>query len=132
MKKLISASLAGNILLILLALLALFHILVILKLVPSDFIWGGQMQGYSGEFLKYEIFALAVLFLFAVMIILKLGYIKIKKYKKAVHIGVWIIFGYFLLNILGNLMSEASTGKIIFTPVAVIMALLTLRVALDK
>lgn len=42
MKKLITAKLAGNLLLASLGLLLIFHLLVLLNFLPADMIWGGQ------------------------------------------------------------------------------------------
>ena len=44
MKKLISEKLAGNLLLISLGLLAIFDILIMLNIVPSNIVWGGQIK----------------------------------------------------------------------------------------
>ena len=43
MKKLISAKLVGNILLAALGVLFIFHILVLLGVLPADIVWGGQI-----------------------------------------------------------------------------------------
>ncbi len=132
MKKLISAKLAGNILLILFGALILFHILVLFNLLPSGMVWGGQAGNSSASLRTLEIISLAITILFAVAVAAKVGYIKAEGFRGAINVFVWIIFAYLLLNIIGNLASSSSTEKLIFTPITVIAALLTLRLAVEK
>ena len=104
MKKLISAKLAGNTLLIFLALLEVFHVLVLLKIVPFEIIWGGQIKDAS-SLVVFEGFAFILTLLFAIIIAIKIDYIKVKRLKRLANIGVWVILVYFILNIIGNLTS---------------------------
>jgi hypothetical protein len=132
MKKLISVKLAGNILLILFGALVVFHILVLFNLLPSDIVWGGQAGNSSISLRTLEVISLAITILFAVVIAAKVGYVKAGRFAGAVNVLVWIIFAYLLLNTAGNLASSSSTEKLIFTPITVIAALLTLRLAIEK
>jgi len=76
MKRLISANLAGNILLTFMGLLVIFHLLVILKLVPADIIWGGQIDNTSNAFILLEVVSLLLTLAFGIIIAAKTGYIK--------------------------------------------------------
>jgi hypothetical protein len=129
MKKLISVKTAGTILISLLSLLVIFHILILFHVLPADIVWGGRLQSAS-EVLMMELIALAITILFLLVIILKLS--KSPKYRKLINIGVWIIFIYFSLNVLGNLASGNLIEKAVLSPVALIMALFTLRLAIEK
>ncbi len=131
MKKLISAKLAGNILLIFFLLLAIFHILVLLGIIPSTIIWGGQIDARESNLVVLEIVALVVLLFFAIVISMKIGYIKVDKSAKSINLALWMIFAYFLLNTLGNLASGITVENMIFAPITVILALLTLRLAIE-
>ena len=108
MKRLISVRLAGNILLISFGLLMIFHVLVLLHVVPSDIIWGGQIGGSPTNLLTLEMISLIVTVLFAIVIAAKMDYIKAGKLKTAINIGVWVIFAYTILNAVGNLASGVS------------------------
>jgi len=130
MKKLISAKLAGNILLASLGLLLIFHILVLLKIVPADMMWGGQAN--AGNIVMLEIVALAVTLFFGYVIAAKTGYVKAGKLAGVVNILVWIIFAFLLLNTLGNLASGVSAENFIFAPITLILALCALRLAIEK
>ena len=58
MKKLISAKLAGNILLAALGVLFVFHILVLLGVLPADIVWGGQITDAQTNLVMLETVAL--------------------------------------------------------------------------
>lgn len=130
MKKLISAKLAGNILLFSLGLLLVFHILALLKIVPADIMWGGQAN--AGNIVMLEVVAIVVTLFFGYIIAAKTGYFQVGKFAGAVKVLVWIIFAFLLLNTLGNLASGVSAENFIFAPVTLILALCALRLAVEK
>ena len=130
MKKLISAKLAGNILLASLGLLLVLHILVLVKIVPATMMWGGQAT--SDNLVMLEIVALAVTLFFGFVIAAKIGYVNAGKLASVVNVLVWIIFIFLLLNTLGNLASGVSAENFIFAPITLILALCALRLAIEK
>ena len=132
MKKLISAKLAGNILLASMGLLLVFHILVLLKVIPADIVWGGQINGVPANFVTLEIIALLVTLFFMLILAAKTGYLQAGKLSGAVNIGMWLIFAYMLLNTLGNLASGISFEKLVFAPITIILAFCALRLAIEK
>lgn len=132
MKTLISARMAGNILLISLGLLTIFHILVLLNVVSPEIVWGGQAGNTKVSLLTLEIVALLVTALMAIIIAAKIGYIQAGRFKVAVNIGIWIVVAYLLLNMLGNLASGVSAENFIFAPITLILALFALRLAIKE
>jgi hypothetical protein len=132
MKKLISAKLAGNILLVSFGLLTVFHVLVLLRVVPSNIVWGGQIGGLPNNLLTLEIVSLLMTVVFAMVIAAKTNYIKASKLKGVITIGVWIIFAYLILNTVGNLVSAVSFENLIFAPITLILAFLAFRLAIEK
>ena len=132
MKKLISTKLAGNILLFSLGLLFIFHILVLLKIIPADIVWGGQIKGVPANLVTLETVALLMTALFILIVAAKTGYIQPGKLSGAVTIGVWLIFIYLLLNTLGNLASGVSFEKLWLSPITIILALCALRLAIER
>src|SRR6185436_8667087 len=99
MKNIISAKLAGNILLSSLGLLLVFHILVLLKILPATILWGGQAT--SANLAMLEFIALVVTIFFGLVIAAKTGYIKPGKFSGVVNVLTWVIFIFRLLNTLG-------------------------------
>jgi hypothetical protein len=132
MKKLISEKLAGNLLLISLGLLAIFDILILLNIVPSNIVWGGQIKDPAVNLIVLELIALVVTFIFAIIIAAKMDYIKAGGFTKAVNIGVWVIFAYLILNTLGNLASGVSFENLIFAPITLALAFCAFRLAIEK
>jgi len=132
MKKLISAKLAGNILLFSLGLLFLFHVLVLLKLIPATIVWGGQIKGVPANLVTLETVALLVTAVFILIVAAKVGYVQVGKLSGAANVGVWLIFAYLLLNTLGNLASGISLEKLLFAPITIILAFCALRLAIEK
>ena len=132
MKKLISVKLAGNLLLISLGLLVIFDILILLNVLPSNIVWGGQIKDPAANLSVLELIALVVTFIFAIVIAAKMDYIKAGGFKKAVNIGVWIIFAYLILNTLGNIASGVSFENLIFAPITLALAFCAFRLAIEK
>lgn len=131
MKRIISAKLAANILLLAMGLVAIFDVLVLLGIVPSDIVWGGQIRDSATNRVLLELVALLVAAIFAVIIAAKIGYLEARRFRKAVTVGVWIIFAFFILNTIGNLASGASFERLIFAPITVVLALCALRLAIE-
>jgi hypothetical protein len=132
MNKLISPKLAGNLLLGALGLLAVFHILVLLRVLPADIVWGGAIQNSSTSLFPLEMISLLVTLLFAFVIAAKAGYIKAFRFQTAVNIGVWLVFAILLLSMLGNFASGVAFENLIFAPIAVVLAFCAYRLAIEK
>ncbi|MCK5050313.1 MAG: hypothetical protein KAS53_01145 [Candidatus Cloacimonetes bacterium] len=131
MKNLISFKLAGKITIAIIVLLIIFHILLLLGVVPSDIVWGGKTTD-EATILKLEIFSLVTSLILLGVIFAKLRQSINIKFRKVTNITVWIIFGYFTLNIIGNLASGVTLEKLIFTPITIILSLLLFRLAIEK
>ena len=130
-KRLISSRLSGNILFISLILLAVFHILTLLGIVPYEIVWGGQIND-SSSLIIYEWIALFLTIIFILVVSIKIGYVKTEKFRKAINIGVWLIFGFFLLSTIGNLASGVSVEKMIFAPISILITVFAFRLAIEK
>ena len=132
MKKWIGAKLAGNILLVSFGILIVFHVLVLLGIVPSSIIWGGQVGALPLSLLTLEIIAFAVTILFTLAVAAKIGYVKAGKFQPVATIGVWIIFAFLILNTLGNLASGVKAESLIFAPITLFLAFCAFRLAIEK
>ena len=54
------------------------------------------------------------------------------KSQKIINIFLWILFLWFLFNIIGNMMSASTLENMLFIPVSAILSLMSLRLALEK
>ena len=132
MNKLISMKLAGNLLLGSSGLLAVFHLLVLLGVIPADIVWGGAIQNSTTSLFPLEMISLLVTLLFAVVIAAKAGYIKVFRFQTAVNIGVWVVFAILLLSMLANFASGVAFENLVFAPIAVVLAFCAYRLASGK
>ena len=131
MKKIISLKLAGNLSIAIMALLMIFHILMLSGLLPSDIVWGGHQTG-AESMQQMELASLAITCFFLFIIMLKMNYIPFKIHKNVITIVLWLMFAWFLLNIIGNLAAATVLEKAIFTPISIVLMLLILRLAIEK
>jgi hypothetical protein len=132
MNKLISTKLAGNLLLGALGLLAVFHVLVLLSVIPADIVWGGAIRNSTTSLIPLEMISLLVTLFFAVVIAAKAGYIKATRFQVAINIGVWVVFAILLLSMAANFASGVAFENLIFAPVAVVLAFCAYRLAIGK
>jgi hypothetical protein len=122
---------SGKILMCLLALLMLMHVLLLVRVIPYDVVWGGNIKDQS-QLYVFEITALVLSALFLFTAAVKLGHIRAPRLRRAADMGMWIVFAYFAMNIIGNLTAKSSWEKAIFIPVTIIVVLLSLRVAVHR
>jgi len=131
MKRLISAKLAANVLLISLGFLLIFHLLVLFRLLPSTTVWGGQAVVSPRDLIGLELVAFVVTLLFTAIIAAKASYIPVGRFKMIATIGVWLVFAYLLLTTLGSLASGITVEKLIFAPITIVLALCAFRLTME-
>jgi len=132
MKKIITATLAGKILLGAFILMLIMHILILMRVVPSSLVWGGQVAKDQSNLFQLELFAIVVTLLFIGLIITKMRRLEAGTTNRWINIGIWIVFVYLVLNTVGNFASGVTAETLIFGPLTVIMAFSSLRLALEK
>ncbi len=123
--KSISRKTTVQLLKIILSAIVVFHVLVLVKVIPYTVVWGGKFPNYEAV-LPYEIASLLLNFSFILLVWFRAK----RPASKSGRIGLWLMFGVFALNTLGNLFAESLTEKLIATPVTLGLALLSLRLAL--
>ncbi len=87
-----------------------FHIFILLKLVPYDIAWGGNLKSDS-EMYVFEILSLLVNAFFIFTLLQKGEFVKLYFSTKAVSVILWIFFGLFLLNTVGNVFAKTNFEK---------------------
>ncbi|ANX13903.1 hypothetical protein ABE41_017970 [Fictibacillus arsenicus] len=131
MKNFISLKMTSNLLLVINGFMLLLHILILLKIVPYDFIWGGQINN-TADLYRLESISILIQCGFIFIISLRAGYIFPGKLKKTANVGVWIIFIFMILNTIVNITSSSGIESLVMTPLTIILAILTFRLALEK
>ena len=88
----------------------LFHILILLKIIPYEITWGGKLKT-DEEMYAFETFSILVN-LFFIFVLLQRGvFIKPFLEKKTVSIILWIFLAIFVLNTIGNLFAKTNFEK---------------------
>jgi hypothetical protein len=105
--------------------------MVLLRVIPADIVWGGQIKGVPSNLITLEGVALLVTAVFLLIVAAKMGYVQAGKWSAVINVGVWLIFAYLLLNTLGNLASGITLEKLLFTPLTIFLALCALRLAIE-
>ncbi|MEM8969802.1 MAG: hypothetical protein AAGE93_25520 [Bacteroidota bacterium] len=129
MESLLNPNLAGNILLILLALLVVFHLLVIAGIIPYNIVWAGKINNRT-QLLQMESISLVVLALAIFLVALRMEYLTFLNYPSVINGGMWVLFAFFLLNTLGNLTAKSPIEKYGFGTLTLLMSLCCLVLAI--
>jgi len=130
-KKVISESAAGKSLLALLSAIMLFHVLVIINVIPYEIIWGGRIRNRR-ELINLELISIIVNAIMIFVLLIRTGMVGFSITRRWMRLLFWIMFAFFLLNTLGNLVSLNQVEKFIFTPITLFLSFCSLRLALAK
>jgi hypothetical protein len=130
MKKLISIRLASNIIITINSIALFMHLLILLKIMPYDFVWGGRLKS-EADLIIFESISIVVQLLFITIVAVKAGYVFKGKFKKTVNVGTWVMFGLMVLNTIGNLASVSGLETMVMTPITCLLALLVFRLAIE-
>jgi len=137
MNRILSVKLAATIMLVLFGMLAVLQVLVLAGVVPLSMVWGGQLDNENDEPVFYiaplfTLLALLALVAFGLMVALRAGWLGRPGIYRWSHILMWVLVAYFALNTVGNLAAASRLESCIFTPVTIVLVLLSLRLALQK
>ncbi|TGK59465.1 hypothetical protein EHQ27_00265 [Leptospira wolffii] len=119
---------AGNVLLLLFSLVTIFHVFVLIGLVPLDMVWGGRIQKQE-ELYWFEFISLALNFLFIYVVLARQEYIKTPIAPGILRMTLWVMVILFSLNTIGNLNALNRMETLIFTPITFLIAILCLALA---
>jgi len=88
----------------------LFHLSIILKIIPYEITWGGRLKNDSEMYVFETISMIINLFLFLILLI-KGNYIKEFIPLRIVNIVLWVFIVLFGLNTIGNILAETNFEK---------------------
>jgi hypothetical protein len=131
MKTIITERFASIGLLTLLSLVAVFHLLILVNVIPYDMVWGGRVTDIT-QMRRLELIALAVHCIMLAVVAIKAGRIRVHVNPKLVTGVLWLMFGLFLFNTVANLASLNAIERFVFTPLTLLLSLFTLRLALIR
>lgn len=129
MLSLINVMLAGNILIVIFSLLFLFHIFVLIGIVPRNIVWAGKIKTKK-ELIIMESISLFISLLAFFIVGLKIKHLNFIEYSAMIDIGIWFLLGLFIFNTLGNLNAKNRIEKYGFGTLTFIISLLILRIVI--
>jgi hypothetical protein len=118
-------------LLIILSLFVIFHLLILLRVIPFEMVWGGRLKNAS-QMLSFETVSIVINLIMLAGVGVYAGILQLKINPMVIKAGFGIMFVLFLLNTIGNLSSENEWEKMVFTPLTLLLSLFSLRLALSK
>jgi hypothetical protein len=131
LKSYITERIAINGLCLILSSVIVFHLLVILGVIPFDIVWGGRLKDRS-QMVSFELTSILLNLIMLAVVTIKAELIKIPVNKKIIRILLWLMALLFLLNTIGNLLSNNQLEKIIFTPLTFLLSLFSIRLAIGN
>jgi hypothetical protein len=131
MKKLISERLSVNSILVILAVIVLFHIAILIGLIPFDIVWGGRLKE-AQQMRRFETVSILTNAVMITVIAIRGAYLQVRIPARIITIALWVMGALFVLNTLGNLASVNPWERLIFTPLTAVLALLCFRLAIHK
>ena len=131
MNKILPLSLAVSGAIVILSGIIIFHFLVIAGIVPFGIVWGGNLADKT-QLYTMEAVSIAINAVMLFIILIYSGVIKLNMNQKIIMGAIWIMFGIFLLNTLGNLLAKNALETYIFTPLTLILSICCFRMATFK
>lgn len=129
MEDIISIELAGYILLIILGLLIIFHILIVVGIVPYNIVWAGKIKSKK-ELLLMESISLFISVMAMIIVGSKTKNLIFIEDPTIVNIGMWILLALFIINTIGNLTAKSPIEKYGFGTLTILISFLVLRIVI--
>lgn len=129
--NLISEKTATYSLLFILGAVVVFHLFVLIGVVPYEIVWGGRLDTRS-EMIYFETFSIVINLIMLAVVAMYADIIRVKINKTILKGALWMMFILFLINTLGNILSNDPLERAVFTPLTIILAMLSFRLAMGK
>jgi hypothetical protein len=113
-----------------LAALAVFQAALIAGAPIGRFAWGGQHEVLPRRLRIGSVVSIVLYAAFSVVILERADLVSVFGSDGFVQVACWVLFGYFALGIVMNVISRSKPERNTMTPVALLLAALVLVVAL--
>ena len=91
----------------LLLVVILFHICIILKIIPYNIAWGGRLTNDT-EMYVFETTSILINIFLSIILLMKGNIIEYKLSDKVITIILWTFFVIFILNTIGNIFAKTT------------------------
>ena len=92
-----TAKLSAQIILIITAIVTIFHCCILLKLIPYNIAWGGRLENDEAMYV-FEVISTVINLFFGWLVLMKIQFAKPILKARAITIILWIFFGLFVLK----------------------------------
>ena len=82
-----------------------FHLFIIIKIIPYDITWGGRLQNDT-EMYVFETSSILVNVFLSWVLLMKGNHVTYKFPNQVVNVILWIFFVIFILNTVGNIFAK--------------------------
>lgn len=101
----------------------LFHLCVLVGIVPFQMVWGGRLANRN-EMFVFEAISICVNLFFLAVTLVKAGLVQVKLTAKVLDRIFLGMAAVFILNTVGNLFSKNEIESWLFTPITALLAAL--------
>ena len=116
---------------VILFLLALFQLALILGAPIGKYAWGGSHRVLPTKLRIGSSISIGLYAIFGLIILHRAGVIAVINNDMVISVSAWIITAYFFIGVLMNGISRSMHERSLMTPVALLLAILSLLIALD-
>jgi hypothetical protein len=106
----IKANTAIKMLLAIIGAVLIFHLLIILRVIPYEQIWGGRLKN-ERDMLVFESFSFLINILLSITLMIKGGLLSLKIPQIVISKVLWFFFVLFVLNTVANLFAKTILEK---------------------
>ncbi|KAA9339310.1 hypothetical protein F0P96_01405 [Hymenobacter busanensis] len=131
MKHLLSAGVAAHGMLLILSLIVLFHLLIITGVIPFAVVWGGRLHSHS-QMLRFETVSIGLNLLMLAVVARAVGRLRLRVNARFMQVALWLMALLFLANTAGNLLAKTELERLVFTPLTLLLALFSCRLAMEQ
>jgi len=127
-----AATIAANVATVLFAIAIILQLLLAAGVLPISMAWGGTQTELTSTLRLASIAAAIILGAFAYVIRRRSGLIGDSPPSRAIKIMSWVITAFMALNTLGNLTSQSTAEKAVFTPITLLLVICCFVVSISK
>lgn len=88
----------------------ILHFLILLKIIPYDIAWGGRLTT-DQEMYTFETISIVISLFFIYVLAQKGNFVRTVFSDKTLSVILWIFFGLFVLNTIGNILAQTTFEK---------------------
>ncbi len=114
-----------------LSIFLVFHLLVLMKIIPYGVVWGGRLKS-DKEMYRFEIVSISINLFFLFVILVHSNIFTISFPKIMTTIVLWLMTALFAFNTFGNMVSKNKLEERVFTPTTFLLTIFSLILALSS